>query len=88
MHCTSCGSELVDKFGAEIFIHPNEIGRPPVCVFPRLVVCLACGCVAQFAVPKAAARLLANGPVAGKFSGRKRSARLTRGETDTGQKTT
>jgi hypothetical protein len=61
MHCTSCGSKILRKFGADIFIHLNETGKPPVCVFPQLVVCLACGCVVQFAVPKAAVRLLAKG---------------------------
>jgi len=60
MACTSCGSEKVVKFGGEIGIHfpgLKDIDRPPVLLFPELVVCLACG-VAQFAVPEAELRLL------------------------------
>jgi hypothetical protein len=61
MPCTSCGSENVRKFNAEIgIVLPGFLNLfdPTVFVWPELVVCLACG-LAHFAVPDRELRLLA-----------------------------
>jgi len=61
MPCTSCGSENLRKFKAEIgIVLPGflRLFDPTVFVWPELVVCLACG-TAQFAVPERELRLLA-----------------------------
>jgi hypothetical protein len=59
--CKSCGLEKQREFIAEIAIHfpgPNNLHKPVVWVFPKLVVCLECG-TAEFAVPEAELRRLA-----------------------------
>lgn len=61
MCCSSCGSENLGGFTAEIAIHfpgLKNLHKPIVWVFPRLKVCLDCG-IAQFTVPEAELRLLA-----------------------------
>jgi hypothetical protein len=66
MACRSCGSENQTEFGAEINFHvPGRKGwdKPPVLVFPRLVVCLDCG-FTQFTLPETELRLLGKGAAA------------------------
>ena len=66
MHCQSCGSENLAKFGGEVAIHfrgLNNLDKPIVWVFPELLICLDCG-IAQFAVPEAKLRLLEKGKAA------------------------
>jgi hypothetical protein len=61
MPCKSCGSVNQRKFIAEMGICSpglKNIDKPPVWVFPELVVCLGCG-TAEFAVPESELRLLA-----------------------------
>ena len=63
MHCKSCGSVILNKFSAEMAVHflgPKNIDKPVVWLFPELAVCLDCG-AADFAVPEAELRQLANG---------------------------
>jgi hypothetical protein len=63
MACKSCGSINQNKFTGEIGIQLpglKNIDRPPVWVFPELVVCLNCG-TAEFAVPEAELQQLAEG---------------------------
>ena len=66
MPCVSCGSVNQSKFTAEMAIHfpgLKNIDKPVVWVFPELVVCMNCG-TAEFSVPKAELRELANGDAA------------------------
>ena len=66
MPCSSCHSANQANFRGEIAIHfpgLKNIDKPIVWVFPELVVCLDCG-VAEFAVPEAELRLLAQGGAA------------------------
>jgi hypothetical protein len=63
MPCNSCNSLNQGKFSAEMCIHfpvLKNFDKPVVWVFPELVVCLDCG-TAEFAVPEAEVRQLANG---------------------------
>jgi len=46
MSCLSCASGNQGGFGAEINIHflgPQNIDRPGVWAFPKLLICLDCG---------------------------------------------
>jgi hypothetical protein len=46
MACRSCGLDKQKKFGVEINIHipgMKNLDKPPVLVFPKLLVCLSCG---------------------------------------------
>ena len=66
MACVSCGSEKQGEFGAETVIHfPGLQGldKPIVWVFPKLVVCFACG-ASLFAIPEAELRQLQDGVAA------------------------
>jgi hypothetical protein len=66
MPCKSCGSTNRGKFTAEMGIHfpgLENIDKPAVWVFPKLVVCLDCG-TAEFAVPEEELRQLAKGDAA------------------------
>lgn len=63
MSCQSCHSENVREYTAEINIHfPGKKGLdiPAVWVFPTIFVCMDCG-TAQFAIPDAARKTLAEG---------------------------
>jgi hypothetical protein len=63
MRCERCGSEKVGRFGGEIAIHfpgASNIDKPPVFVFPELVVCISCG-GAQFFVSEDRLRVLEQG---------------------------
>ena len=64
--CESCGSGNQREFSAEMAIHfpvLKGIDKPPVWVFPKIVVCLDCG-TAKFAAPEAELRQLAKGNAA------------------------
>ena len=66
MPCKFCESVNQRKFNAEMGIHflgLKNIDKPVVWVFPDVVVCLDCG-TAEFAVPEAELRQLANGNAA------------------------
>jgi hypothetical protein len=66
MRCKSCKSVNLREFRAEIGIHfpgLRNIDKPVVWVFPELAVCLDCG-TAEFVVPEAEIRLLAQGGAA------------------------
>ena len=68
MACKGCGSEKQKAFGGEVAIHfPGLEGldKPIVWTFPKLLVCLQCGC-AEFNVPERELRVLRTGaPVEG-----------------------
>jgi hypothetical protein len=64
--CKGCHSEKESVFNGEVAIHFPGLGgldKPIVWVFPKLVVCLECG-TAEFAVPEAELRQLAEGDAA------------------------
>ena len=61
MVCKSCQSQNQRNLDAEIGIHfPGRKGldKPPVFVFPKLLVCLDCG-FTEFAIPETELRWLA-----------------------------
>lgn len=46
MSCSSCGSETQKEFASEISVHllgMQNVNKPTVMVFPKLLVCLKCG---------------------------------------------
>jgi hypothetical protein len=60
MACRICALDDLREFGAEIsiaFAEPQNLNKPPVLVFPRLVVCLHCG-FTEFTIPGSELRLL------------------------------
>ena len=60
MKCASCSSHELGDFSAEIMIHCvgiDSTNYPGVLLFPKLVVCLACG-ASQFVIPEAELREL------------------------------
>lgn len=62
MLCTECGLDKQAKFTAEIAVHVsglNNIDKPPLFVFPEILVCMNCG-NAEFTVPESQLRMLAN----------------------------
>ena len=66
MECKSCGSHNQCNLGAEVAIHfpgLKNITKPPVFVFPKLLICLDCG-ITEFAIPGTELGLLAAGEVA------------------------
>ncbi|HTT23370.1 MAG TPA: hypothetical protein VMG82_30865 [Candidatus Sulfotelmatobacter sp.] len=66
MQCKSCGSGNQRKFIGQMGIRSpglKDIEKPPVWVFPELIVCLDCG-MAEFVIPEAELRLLAEGDAA------------------------
>jgi hypothetical protein len=63
MACESCGSENQTELGAEINLHfrrLQNLDKPSVLVFPKLLVCLDCG-FSRFTLPEAELRLLRDG---------------------------
>jgi len=61
MWCSSCGSESLTEFTAEIDIHfpgLRNLDNLPVLVYPKLLVCLECG-FTQFTIPEAELQCLA-----------------------------
>lgn len=63
MICKSCTSANRQKFTAEIFVHFDrweDLKKPCVVVFPKLLVCMDCG-FTEFAIPKKELAELAGG---------------------------
>lgn len=63
--CRRCSSNNQD-FSGEIAIHftgPKGLDKPIVWVFPKLLVCLACG-LTEFTVPERELDVLRGGPAA------------------------
>ena len=59
--CQLCASGNQAEFGTEMMIHfsgPENLEKPDVLVFPRLLVCLDCG-FSHFTVPDAQLALMA-----------------------------
>ena len=66
MACRRCSSDKQSKFSVEMNFHfPGYEGldKPPVLVFPTVMVCFDCG-FAEFTVPEAELRSLAKGTTA------------------------
>jgi hypothetical protein len=66
MSCPSCASENQAEFAAEIVIHLEglkNLDKPSVYVFPRILVCLRCGC-SRFTVPNTELAFLGKGVTA------------------------
>jgi hypothetical protein len=64
MSCRSCGSKDHAEFGAEIGVHAlglKNVDKPPVFLFPRLVVCMNCG-LTEFTIAENELRLLGKRP--------------------------
>ena len=60
MACEHCHAQNQKEFLAEVFIHicdKSDLERPPVSVFPKLLVCLSCG-FAEFTTPERELKLL------------------------------
>jgi hypothetical protein len=60
MICKSCSSENQRRFTSEINIHfpgLKNLDKPPVFVFPKLLVCMDCG-FTEFNIPETELRLL------------------------------
>jgi hypothetical protein len=60
MSCKSCTSENQERFTSEIAVHFSglkNLDKPPVFVFPKLLVCLDCG-FTEFAMPETELGLL------------------------------
>jgi hypothetical protein len=54
MTCKSCSSENQQRFTSEICVHfpgLKNLDKPPVFVFPKLLVCLDCG-FTEFDIPE------------------------------------
>jgi hypothetical protein len=54
-HCKQCGSRSVAEFATEICVHiagQENCVVPAVFIFPRLVIFLDCGTVAEFSIPE------------------------------------
>ena len=54
MSCLSCGSGNQAELTAEMLIHFSglkNLDKPGIWVFPKLLVCLDCGC-SHFTLPK------------------------------------
>lgn len=53
--CERCGSSYKADFGTEVCIHASGIENltfPHAFVFPKLAVCLECGCASGFMIPE------------------------------------
>lgn len=62
MICKVCRSNNQNGFNAEINIHfrgLEHLEKPPVLVYPKLVICLHCG-FTEFTLPEGELRALAN----------------------------
>ncbi len=63
MTCSSCAAGRQAEFAAEINLHfsgLNNIDKPGVLLFPKVMVCMDCGC-SQFSTPKSELTALAGG---------------------------
>ncbi len=75
MPCPACASRNEEEFTAEMNIHfcgLANIDRPGVLVFPKLLVCLDCGC-SRFSTPAAELSELARGAATAEPSNRGRN---------------
>ena len=66
MSCTVCTSINEAEFTAEMMIHfsgRRDIDNPGLLTFPKVSVCLDCGC-SRFTTPEADLRILKNGRAA------------------------
>jgi hypothetical protein len=52
MSCPSCGSLNQAEFPTEMLIHLAHLTDPGALVFPKILVCLACG-YSRFNIPEA-----------------------------------
>lgn len=60
MFCLSCASANQVEFSTEMIVHLGglkNVGSPGVWLFPKLLICLDCGC-ARFTVPETELALL------------------------------
>ena len=65
--CGSCGSTNRNEFNGEIAIHfpgLDNLDKPIVWVFPKLLICMDCGAT-EFTVPRSELGLLARCDAAG-----------------------
>jgi hypothetical protein len=65
MACRSCGAENQAKFASEVSVHVlglENVNKPTVLVFPRLLVCMDCG-FTELTLAENELRLLGKGPV-------------------------
>jgi hypothetical protein len=63
MLCVLCGSDNQREFSAEINVHldgMHNLGTPSIFLFPKIVVCLICGC-SHFITPEPELARLASG---------------------------
>lgn len=63
MSCLLCASDNQAEFGTEILVHfpgLKNLDKPPVWVFPKLLVCLDCG-FSRFTTPQRELEILAGG---------------------------
>ena len=68
MECPNCNSNHHGQFSAEILIHPRStesLCNPGVLVFPKILVCLACG-FSLFIIPQVKVALMSKKVVASK----------------------
>ena len=66
MSCLTCVSANEEEFGTEILVHfpgLKNLDKPPVWVFPKLLVCLDCG-FSRFTIPERELEILGGGPPA------------------------
>jgi hypothetical protein len=79
MSCRACASHKEAEFSAEVMIHftgVNQLDKPGVLVFPRLLVCLECG-FSRFTTPKAELTQLARPTPINQRSSREERSCLT-----------
>ena len=66
MCCESCASRNQAEYPAEIAVHFPErenLSKPHVLIFPKVLVCIACG-FSQFTIQETELRLLRDGTAA------------------------
>lgn len=66
MSCRSCGSETQTGFASEISVHVlglENVNKPTLMVFPRLLVCMNCG-YTELTLAEKELALLGKGPAA------------------------